>query len=141
MMNKLNEIPAKNPFKVPENYFEEINSKIISATSGYEKEVRKIGFYNRFRPYLLVAASVAGLVILSLVAVTLLSPDRTIIQVSEVINKENSELYLNDIDILTLEENVAPMILSQEDSEVNKADIVDYLLQENIEISDIYDKL
>jgi len=28
-MNKLNEIPEKNPFKVPDNYFEEVNRKII----------------------------------------------------------------------------------------------------------------
>jgi hypothetical protein len=141
MMNKLNEIPAKNPFKVPENYFEELNSKIIAATSGYEKEVRKVGFYNRFKPYFLVAASVAGLIILSLIAVNLLSPDRKIIQISEVINKENSELFLNEIDIQTLEETIAPTDLSQEKSEMNKADIVDYLLQNNIEIGDIFEKL
>jgi hypothetical protein len=141
MMNKLEEIPGKNPFKVPENYFEDVNKKIISATSGYENEVRKIGFYNRFRPYFLVAASVAGLAILSLVAVNLLSPDRKVIQISEVINRENSELFLNEFDIQTLEENLAPMQLSQEKSELNNADIVDYLLQNNIEISDIYEKL
>jgi hypothetical protein len=141
MMNKLNEIPDKNPFKVPENYFKEVNKKIISATSGYENEVRKIGFYNRFKPYFLVAASVTGFVILSYVAVTILSPGKKPMQVSEVINEENPELYLNDIDIFTLEENVASMVLSQQESEVSKADIVDYLLQDNIEISDIYEKL
>jgi len=141
MMNKLNEIPCKNPFKVPENYFEEVNRKIISATSGYEKEIRKIGFYNRFRPYFLVAASVTGFIILSYAAVNFLSHDKKNIQVSEAINEENPELYLNDIDIFTLEENVASMVFSQEESEANKADIVDYLLQDNIEISDIYEKL
>ena len=140
-MNKLNEIPGKNPFKVPENYFEEVNRKIISATSGYEKEIRKIGFYNRFRPYFLVAASVTGFIILSYAAVNFLSHDKKNIQVSEAINEENPELYLNDIDIFTLEENVASMVFSQEESEANKADIVDYLLQDNIEISDIYEKL
>ena len=140
-MNKLNEIPGKNPFKVPENYFEEVNRKIISATSGYEKEIRKIGFYNRFRPYFLVAASVTGFIIQSYAAVNFLSHDKKNIQVSEAINEENPELYLNDIDIFTLEENVASMVFSQEESEANKADIVDYLLQDNIEISDIYEKL
>ena len=33
MMNKLNDIAGKNPFKVPENYFEEVNKRIISANS------------------------------------------------------------------------------------------------------------
>ncbi len=141
MMNKLNETTDKNPFKVPENYFEEVTRKIISATSGYEKEGRKIGFYNRFKPYFLVAASVTGFVILSYIAVTILSPDKKVIQVSEVKNEGTPELYLNDIDILTIEESVAQTMLPQEESDVNKADIVDYLLQNNIEISDIYEKL
>jgi len=141
MMNKLNEKPDKNPFKVPENYFEEVNRKIISATSGYNNEVRKIGFYNRFRTQLLVAASVTGFLILSFAAVTLLSPFKKPMQVSEVINEENPELYLNDIEIQMLEDNVAPIAFPQEESEVTKADIVDYLLQNNVEISDIYEKL
>ena len=62
IMNKeLNDKPDKNPFKVPDNYFEEVNRKIISVTSGFEQEVKVISTYNRFRTYLLIAASVAGL--------------------------------------------------------------------------------
>jgi hypothetical protein len=34
-MKKLNETPGKNPFKVPENYFEEVNRKILSETAGH----------------------------------------------------------------------------------------------------------
>ena len=37
-MKKLNDIDKKNPFKVPDNYFEDVNRKIISATSGVEEE-------------------------------------------------------------------------------------------------------
>ena len=44
MMKKLNEIPGKNPFKVPENYFEEVNRKILSVTSGNDHEVKKSSF-------------------------------------------------------------------------------------------------
>ena len=73
MMQKLNEIPDKNPFKVPENYFEEVNRKIISATSGQEQEVKKIGLYNRFRPSFLIAASVTGFILLSYTAIKLLN--------------------------------------------------------------------
>ncbi len=35
-MKPTENIPGKNPFKVPENYFEEVNRKIISATAGTE---------------------------------------------------------------------------------------------------------
>jgi hypothetical protein len=72
MMKKLNEIPDKNPFKVPDKYFEEVNRKIISVTSGDSQDVRKVVLYRRFRQYFLIAASVAGFIMLSYTAVKLL---------------------------------------------------------------------
>ena len=141
MMQKLNEIPDKNPFKVPENYFEEVNRKIISVTSGYNHEVKKPGFYNRFKPYLLIAASVTGIILLSYAALKLLTPGRINSQVSEVMFDENADPYLNDIDIVTLEENAAFLFDSEEVPDVSKAEIIDYLVLENIEINDIYEQL
>jgi len=140
-MQKLNEIPDNNPFKVPENYFEEVNSKIISTTSGYNQEVRKIGLYNRFRPYFLIAASVTGFILLDYAAVKMLTPGLINSQESEVMFEEYPELYINDIEIVTLEENAAILFLSKEVPDVNKTDIIDYLLLENIEINDIYEHL
>lgn len=140
-MQKLNEIPDKNPFKVPENYFEEVNRKIISATSGYTRDDKKTGLYSRFRPYFLIAASVTGFILLSYAAVKLLTPDRINSQVSEVMYEEYPEAFINDIDIPTLEESAASLILFEEGPDVNKTDIIDYLLLENIEINDIYEHL
>ncbi|MDO9340558.1 MAG: hypothetical protein Q7T72_08535 [Bacteroidales bacterium] len=141
MIKKLNEIPGKNPFKVPENYFEEVNSKIISTISGYNQEVRKIGLYNRFRPYFLIAASVTGFILLGYATVKMLNPGRINSQESEVMFEEYPEPYINDIEIIMLEENAASLFLSEEVPDVNKTDIIDYLLLENIEISDIYEQL
>jgi len=141
MMQKLNKIPHKNSFRVPENYLEEVNRKIISATSGYGHKVKKIGLYNRFRSYFLIAASVTGFILLSYAAVKLLTTERINSQVSEVMYEEYAESYINDIDLLSLEENAASLVLSEEGPEVNKKDIIDYLLLENIEINDIYEQL
>jgi len=141
MMQKLNEIPDKNPFKVPEKYFEEVNRKIISSTSGYDLEVRKIGLYDRLRPYFLIAASITGFILLSYTAVKLLTPGRINLQASEAMFQDSSEVYINEIDINTLEENAGDMVLSLETSEAGKADIIDYLIRENIEINDIYEQL
>src|SRR5450759_4709325 len=102
MMQKLNEIPDKNPFKVPEKYFEEVNRKIISSTSGYDLEVRKIGLYDRLRPYFLIAASITGFILLSYTAVKLLTPGRINLQASEAMFQDSSEVYINEIDINTL---------------------------------------
>lgn len=141
MMKKLNEIPGKNPFKVPENYFEEVNRKILSVTSGYDHEVKKSSFYYRFRTQLAVAASVAGFILLSYAAVKILTVGKNNLQVTEVITGEYSEMYINDIDLTTLEENAASLDFTGEGPEISKSEIIDYLLLENIEISDIYEQL
>lgn len=140
-MKKRDEIPTTNPFKVPENYFDEVNRKIISATVGDYTEVKRTGLYRRLRPHLAVAASVAGLVILSYTAIKLFTPDRKSMTLSKIDIEEYSEALINDIDLLTLEQNAAPLVLFEERPEVDKKDIIDYLLLENIDINDIYEQL
>lgn len=140
-MQKLNEIPDKNPFKVPENYFEELNRRIINSTSGLPLNEKKIGLYIRFRPYLLIAASVTILVFLSFAAIKLLRPGKNQLQLSEVTNTDFTESVINEFDLSTLEESAAALIMTEAAPSVSKADIIDCLLQENIEISDIYERL
>jgi hypothetical protein len=140
-MKKLNDIPGKNPFKVPDNYFEEVNRKIFSVTSGIDQKVRKVSVYNRFRTNLLIAASVAGLILISYTAIKLLTPDKRNSQVSEVLHEINPDLYINDIDISSLEEDASYLVLSDEVPDVSKKDIIDYLLLNNVELNDIYEQL
>jgi hypothetical protein len=141
MMKKINDIPDKNPFKVPESYFEEVNRKIISATSGYELEIRKVSFYNRFRTRLLVAASIGGFIIISFTAIRLLSRDKRNFEVSQVLNEINTDSIINEIDLSSLEENASSIVLSEEGLDVSKKDIIDYLLINNVDINDIYEQL
>ena len=140
-MKKLDNIPEKNPFKVPGNYFEEVNRRIISATSGTDNEVKAVSIFTRFRTRLLIAASVAGLILLSFAAIKLLSPFRPNSQVSEILHEMSPDSYLNDIDLSSLEEDASSLILSEEGPDVSKKDIIDYLLNENVEINDIYVQL
>lgn len=140
-MKKLNDIPQKNPFKVPDSYFEDVNRKIISSTSGYDQVVRKVSIYRRFRTNLLIAASVAGLIIISYSAIKLLTPDKRNLQVSEVLHEINPDSYINDIDISSLEVDASWLLPSEEGPDVSKNDIIDYLLLNNVEINDIYEHL
>ncbi len=140
-MKKISEIPGKNPFKIPDNYFEEVNRKIISATTGINGESKKISPYHRLRPYLAIAASVAVLIVAVYFAVRLLSPVKTSTSVSELLNSDYSESYFNDIDIRSLEESAASVDLYDEMPDVSNKEIIDYLLLDDIEISDIYDHL
>lgn len=140
-MNILSDIPDKNPFKVPENYFEDVNQKIISATSGNDGEIRKVSPHNRFRTYFLIAASFAGFMLIGYTALRLIRPDKKDVQVSEMLYEINPDSYINDIDIMSLEEDASLLINSVDVSGVNKKDIIDYLILDNIEINEIYEKL
>jgi hypothetical protein len=141
MMKKLNNIPDQNPFKVPDNYFEDVNRKIISVTSGSDHEVRKISIYNRFRTSILIAASVAGLILISYSAIKLLTPVNKNSQVSDVLHEMSPDSIINEIDISSIEEDASSLVLSDEGPDVSKKDIIDYLLLNNIEINDIYEQL
>lgn len=141
MMQKLNDIPDKNPFKVPDNYFEEVNRKIISATTGFDLEVDKVSIFKRFRTTLLIAASVAGFIIISYSIIRLQSHDNLNPQVSEFLNEVSPDSYINDLDLSSLEENASTLVLSEESPGVSKTDIIDYLLLENIQINEIYEQL
>jgi hypothetical protein len=141
MMKKLDNIPEKNPFKVPDKYFEEVSKKILSATSGREHDVRKVSAFNRFRTHLLIAASIACFVLLSYTAIRLFAPGKVNSQVSEALKDINPESYINDIDISALEEGASSIIFYEEGPDVSKKDIIDYLLKENIEINEIYEQL
>jgi hypothetical protein len=138
-------IPDKNaeksPFRVPDGYFEEVNSKIISATTGTCKSASKPRLSIRFRPYLLAVASVAGFIILSYTAIKLTFLQRINPQTSEVIPGGYFSPYFNEIDIFSLEENTESLTIPEEGPDVSNAEIIEYLVLENIEISDIYEQL
>jgi hypothetical protein len=140
-MNKLNDIPDKNPFKVPDNYFEDVNRKILSATSGKYSEIKMVNKHNRFRISLMIAASIAGFMLIGYTALKLIAPDRKNTQVTEVLQQMNPDSYINEIDILSLEEDASSLVLTDEGSGVSKKDIIDYLILDNIEINEIYEKL
>ena len=139
-MKKRDKIPVGNPFKVPEGYFEEVNRKIISVTSGETDKEIKSGFYYRIRPYLLAAASVAGFLLLSYTASRIISMHRTEQLQSQDVNDNYYSPYLNDLDIYSIEENYGSLTIPDHPPDVSKADIINYLVLENIEINEIYEQ-
>lgn len=140
-MKKINDIPGKNPFKVPENYFEEVNRKILSETSDRKQVNSKSGMLIRFRPYLAIAASIAGFVIITYTTVNLLTEKKRNLNISEIVSEESIELYINDIDIYSLEENAVLSASTELESGVSNDEIIDYLISENIDINDIFEQL
>jgi len=139
-MKKQDKTGKKNPFIVPDGYFEEVNRKIISATSGKSPFKIKSGLLLRFRPYLMAAASVAGFIILSYSAIKVIALHRINLQKSEIILEEYISLYLNDLDIYSIEENSASLAIPEPGPDVSKEEIMEYLVFENIEIGEIYEQ-
>ena len=140
-MKTLNEISGKNPFKVPENYFEDVNAKIIAKAAISEPEVKKRGFYRRLKPLFAVAASVTILIALTIISVKVFSPEVRMRNISGITMEEFTESYLEEIDLLVLEENVDQLTLNGNISDLSNRDIIDYLILENISANDIYEIL
>jgi hypothetical protein len=141
MMKELKDISDRNPFKVPENYFEEVNRKIISSTTGFSSVTKEKSLYRKLKPYLAVAASVTALVILSFTAVYIFSSDKNKTGLPEITLSEFSDNYLDDMDLLTLEESAGYIAADVTGTDINSAEIIDYLTFENIDIIDIYEQL
>jgi hypothetical protein len=140
-MKGLKDIGSKNPFRVPDNYFENFNRRIVDITSGSEEIRTERGIIRKLRPYLALAASVALIVALGYTALYFSGNRNSNLEFPEMTLSELPDSYLNDIDILTLEENVATIGLFQEGSGVNNEDIINYLVLENIDVYDIYEQL
>lgn len=140
-MKEFKEISEKSPFKVPENYFEEVNRKIITSTSGCGSMVKEKNLYRKLIPYLAVAASVALLTLLSYTTIYVISSGRNKPIMPEISLNEFSDNYFNDIDILTLEQNAGSIDPDIAQLNINSNDIIDYLLFENIEINVLHEQL
>jgi hypothetical protein len=137
-MKEFKEISEKNPFKVPDNYFEEVNRKIIASTAGCNSQINKKSLYRKLKPYLAVAASVAVLTLISYTVVYVVSSGRNKPIVPEITLNEFTDNYLNDIDIMTLEERAGYIEKDLAQININSKEIIDYFVFENIEINDLH---
>lgn len=69
MMNKkhpkTDEIGNKNPFKVPEGYFDKLNQQLLEQLDTTEVEVaRKVNMWDRVKPWIYLAAMFCGIALM-----------------------------------------------------------------------------
>jgi len=140
-MKTIDEIPKKNPFKVPENYFGDLNRRILESTTGSGTKVIRPSLYRKLRPFLLAAASVALLAVLSYSGVKIFSRTVKTPSINELSTEELSDSFIDDIEVNTLENSTDPAIFAEKFPSVGNPEIVDYLMYENIDFNDIYEKL
>lgn len=140
-MKKLGEIKKKSPFQVPENYFSEVNRKIIAAAAEHEPGSRKAGISAKLKAILKIAAFISGFILVSYFLLRSFQPINLKEPEPAISLQEFSESYLNEIDMRTLEEIGAKSLLSDEVPELGQSEIIDYLLMDDIKINEIYEEL
>lgn len=138
-MKRIDETAKKNPFKIPDNYLEGINERILAATADQNESLLKV-VHRRRQPWLRIAASVSGLILLSYICYRLVIPSGSSLPLSEAGGK-TIEILMNELDINLIEENTVESVFAEEASNVSSSAIIDYLSKENIDLNEIYDRL
>ena len=126
----------EGPFRVPDNYFEEVNRKILASTSNSEKG-KKFAF--PFRPLLGAAAAIAALVTILFVTGNIFRRDEVLPELSEIILSDPS-LYADELDI-TLVENTYISTGFSFESGLSNNELIDYLLAEELDEILIFEKI
>ena len=81
--NKLNELKDRQPFLVPESYFEGFTDDFMSRLPKRVHEAKVISLYDRVKPWLYLAAMFAGIIVLF----------NIYNKSAEVINKDEHTIY------------------------------------------------
>jgi hypothetical protein len=139
-MEELKNILKKNPFKTPENYFEEIDERILAKTIDSDIVSKKGSINRRLSSFLKIAAALTGVALISYFTVKYLAPGIDSNALSGITIEQYTDMYSFDIDESELEGDFLEKepVLS---TDVTKSDIVNYLEGEDIYLSDIYELL
>lgn len=140
-MKSLDDIEKKNPYRVPDNYFDEVNMKIISSLPRELPKPEKKSLIYSLRPYLAVAASVALLLALSYTGIRIFESGKKVLSMSEISTQEISDAYLYESDFTAVEDGIAQTITDMKLPEMSKEEILDCVISENIELNEIYENL
>ncbi len=143
-MDNKNKYKESEMFRVPENYFEELTDK-MTGISKIEGKSSDPGFFTIARPHLMLAASMALLVIISYATLKYLLPDikndgaaYDSIGITEYLAQEMDETtLLENIDLA----DIYSIGSGSTENEQYEDEIIDYLIEENINYEDILENL
>ena len=141
-MKDKGEYRKKDAFRVPENYFEDFTEKITSSVSR-DNESNRTGLFKLIRPHLMLAASMAVIVIISFTLLKVVLPgmdksSRAIDQadIESLLAYEMSEPELIDaLEGIEQDEPVRDPI-----DEISDEDLIEYLINSGITDNEIIQK-
>lgn len=138
-MKKLEKIPKQNPFRTPDNYFKNVNERIlrqISAEKGWRAKSTI-----RLWPLTAIAASVLLVISITLAIKFSHTPARDNFALNGFESVQTIDYLLYGIDLTALEENFAELLQESKLTDVAGEEIIDYLVNENISILEITEHL
>lgn len=134
-MKDRNKIRDKNPFRVPDNYFNEVRSEIYGLTEGSSVKKDKSRLFRILKPAFMLAAAMLVFAIISYTGLKLLFPEYG----------EQDEANYTEL-LYSFEEAELIDILMEKDTDAGiqspKHDaIIDYLIDHDIEYTSIIEFL
>ena len=139
---KLEEINKGNPFKVPENYFENFSSRMADKISQTEAAKTPATAHAWLRPKMAFAVAFAGLAIILVVGSLFFN-----LRGKPMSSGEMMEAYKYSAIQDVTDEQLAQMLNKTDEQQVTdsvkqareKQEIIDYLSKDNIDINTIID--
>lgn len=134
-MDNDSKIKEKNPFRVPENYFEEVKKDIMTGVADTAPEERKSSIVRLLRPVVTLAAAMLLLVIISYSGLKLLFPG----------NDRVDELNYSELVYQFDEAELISKLVDEKNDfhelSIDSDEIIEYLLEEDIEYASIIEFL
>lgn len=138
VMSKLDNIEKKNPFKVPDGYFEEMTTRLMDSVKEPVPEVKR-SVYTLIRPHLTMAAAMIALVIVSYTGLRLVLPDQQ--GYPDFDQGELAEYLSMEVDEHYIVEHFGSGESSESSGEIPDSEIISYLLDNNIDYISIIENL
>ena len=136
----LSNMKKDSPFRVPEDYFDNFAARLENKIQQENKPQHRSKLYLLRKPYLAVAATFAGLIIMAVTVLRVVETKHT----SNGLTNEEIMAYIQDdiydYDEYTIIENLKPEKSINIKSELNDDEIIKYLVNDGVDVSTISDE-
>jgi len=134
-MTKKGEISKDNPFRVPDNYFDEVKTDIYAKTREAGKKESKKGIFTVLKPAMMMAAAMLTFVIISYSILRLLFPEynRT--------EEQNFSELVYHFDEAELIDELSENNNYEEALPAEQSEIINYLMDSDIDYNTLIEYL
>jgi hypothetical protein len=144
-MKSLETDRKRNPFRVPDNYFEELNGRILLNTSekpAADESKREVRVLAIIRPWLSLAAVIAGVAIITMAVLHISGKGTDSSSFNNTAMAEIPQFLIDGIDMYMVEINMENESDNYEPESENIHDeIIEYLMLNEVDFTVLYEHL